>query len=1717
MEVQMHELGLSTEEIPPARGNPMKRMLLPLIFIVLLIIPYTGDNNAIVRTDPEASGNRVMDMNLLSSAGGSGSDENSVLYMSRELTEIQTSILNTYDAPAKHNGTLDLGQYQISGWTLFRADLDVENITAAPERETVGIPSSPGTDFVVEEYTADFYYAMLAQGFYNQAHDGSLVNYSIEYITLNYDIASRGTPYILIVSDYTDNSSGITTPTVMPEHGSWNWITTSGENIILSASTVYYTYINGSDLHEDTGPLFEYPKIYWHNQDSAGTFATARWSTEFMAWSSPSLEGLINYTYVPWNTVGGAAFVYGSPTDIAMRANSSTLSGSSWTFNAVGNLTSIEFDSDQSVYINQNLTLWYQKTVTTTNTWDVQDSGDTIDWNATTVVAYPSVSGTVSRYANVTVGGDWTVSGLYDSASPSVDYGNYVDYGTYISCSNIYDETWTLVFTGHNHVTSMAAYDMAVNSSVINILSTVDVNASIEQSDSSPVTTGNANLTIWHDGAIIQPPQVNPVSDGTFSYAWDISATTLDNGTYSLLLIWTSGNEAGYREIPVLVYFPTTLTAASNYIEGYADSTVDISVYFNETFSPKALDGTYASVDYSFGGGPNTAMTDHANGTWTASIDTTGKTIGFYSVIINGQGFAIENATEVITIAIVDATSSLIISWVENNTITFIQRTNLTVVYEFSNSTRVSDAILNVTDGSMTWPLAWDSGTGTYWKEFTGSDFGGPGVYPLTVSAWKLGVETQVNNTLSITIFSESTILTPSWTNSTFDYSEIAIFSVNYTDHLGTLIPGAEVRDISINGSGYVLNDAGNGTYWFELTGVYDLGNHTVSVLIGKTGYQFASDSGIWFYIAVANTNVEATPAISPMQVYYTHNDTLTITLSDDEGDPINTATVELEYNGMNHTVEYDSPGVYIITINGTDGLGSYPIRIFTYTYGFNDTIDVGQIDIVETATSLYADGTRVNGPYTILYNDGSITFNVLYEDIDLVPLTTGIVNITINSITYGLSAGVFNYTLTLTAWEIGIGIYNATIRADLFGYDGATIYYLFEVEAVPTHIESTSSVPSVMHLNQTIVFNVRYWDNNSGSWLLPDNSTFIWSNSLSPTPPDGSGWHQITLSSDSLSIGQHLLNITFKSTNYTAASITILITVRVVNTDFYVIGTYSTHENETVRLRVFYHDQDHDASISWANVVATLEGTDYPMTYDGASVYIADIRADLDFGSYQFSISASATGCASNSTTASLTLSEKHHVYIDLLEVLRPVEGESTSIAALVQYNNSVQTELLPLVSASVNFLVTIGLSNGTVLTWSHTDTTDNEGVASYSFQVPTTGDPKISNMTVDAWYDGTSQRWSARADTLPVEVDFNPLQEIVRFLTSDLGLIIMLSFIVLGSVAVGYNKKFKPKKREARRGLMRQLDSFKELETLQHFMAVYIDRGTCVFYHPFRDSRIQPDLISGFIAAITSVYGEIKGNGVQGSLEEINYQGLRLNSYSGKFIIGIVIVEGDMSARLRDRLQFFVELFEDQYHADLDGWTGLVDCFDPEWVVSNLNTAFNYSWMLPHQIVRKVRVKGQFAKVLKHIHTKFGDGEFLLLGIVEETAALLGCTDAEAFDVLLRLEDSGAIKPISIHTVLQRQGLGIADEDDASQYETDTQFEPEDIEIVKKPVVEEITEPEPEPIPEPVPEVVDAPEPEPVKEEKVEKVSEEDKFLADVLDLMEEEEKEKKGKKKG
>ncbi|MBE0527451.1 MAG: hypothetical protein IH631_10955, partial [Candidatus Thorarchaeota archaeon] len=151
---------------------------------------------------------------------------------------------------------------------------------------------------------------------------------------------------------------------------------------------------------------------------------------------------------------------------------------------------------------------------------------------------------------------------------------------------------------------------------------------------------------------------------------------------------------------------------------------------------------------------------------------------------------------------------------------------------------------------------------------------------------------------------------------------------------------------------------------------------------------------------------------------------------------------------------------------------------------------------------------------------------------------------------------------------------------------------------------------------------------------------------------------------------------------------------------------------------------------------------------------------------------------------------------------------------------------------------------------------------------------------------------------------------------------------------------------------------------------------------------------------------------------------------SYSGEFIIGILILEGEMTPLLKERLQFFVELFENQYDQELTEWNGLIDCFDPEWIVSTLTSAFNYSWLFAHKFGPTQKVGKTDARILDYIAAVRDDrSEFYFKDLLAPLAEMLDVTEASILDQLLALQDRGIIAPVSIQTILQRQGMGLSD----------------------------------------------------------------------------------------
>jgi hypothetical protein len=739
-------------------------------------------------------------------------------------------------------------------------------------------------------------------------------------------------------------------------------------------------------------------------------------------------------------------------------------------------------------------------------------------------------------------------------------------------------------------------------------------------------------------------------------------------------------------------------------------------------------------------------------------------------------------------------------------------------------------------------------------------------------------------------------------------------------------------------------------------------------------------------------------------------------------------ASVNVTFQGSTYDMVYDPlTQTYWIELTGanfTGVPGTFPLNVSAWKAGFES-----QFNTTETITI----GSQTGVVFSVEYNPSIL--NISYIESLFVQVTYNYSSIPIDSntvvrITFNGSSPVeLVFNPTSAKWETTLlgsnylGAWDILVRATADGYTtstNTTAFSVYEDTPILSSDWTSNTETTDYDTNEPLTITLTM----SNGTPITDATVSFTAFGTPYSESSGPGGDYTFIIDPTETRGVESFIVTVVRTGYVTSQIGLNLTVD-ATTALEVIHLRSEYEEWNLTVTVTYDDSVHDTPITDALVTMTLDGTVYVLEYSaGDEYYTIEITLEAPPGAYTIDVSASAQYAVTAISQTDFTVNPKEAVYLEVTFDGDLIAGQFMEIRAILRSNNTGND---PIAGETIRFEVSVYFDNGTVINYNGvtmTDTTNTEGIATLGFEVPF---GNIDRLTARAIYDGSQSRWSVQkiAET---GVGVSPLSLLLAFFLSEVGFLMILSIAFLGIAAAGYNKAVKPKKRAAKKGLENQLQMFKDLETVQHFMAVYLDRGTCVFYHPFAEDRIQPDLISGFIAAITSVYGEIKGDGVRGTLEEIQYHGLRLNSYSGQYIIGILILGGEMTPLLRERLQFFVELFENQYDHDLEGWTGVVDCFDPEWVVSTLNSSFNYSWHLPHRFGPTQKVSKNDAKILDYIGAVRDDrSEFYIKDLLTPLSEMFDKTPAQVLDRLLFLEDRGVIIPIGIQTILQRQGLAL------------------------------------------------------------------------------------------
>ncbi|MHA1382958.1 MAG: hypothetical protein ACTSR3_04270 [Candidatus Helarchaeota archaeon] len=127
----------------------------------------------------------------------------------------------------------------------------------------------------------------------------------------------------------------------------------------------------------------------------------------------------------------------------------------------------------------------------------------------------------------------------------------------------------------------------------------------------------------------------------------------------------------------------------------------------------------------------------------------------------------------------------------------------------------------------------------------------------------------------------------------------------------------------------------------------------------------------------------------------------------------------------------------------------------------------------------------------------------------------------------------------------------------------------------------------------------------------------------------------------------------------------------------------------------------------------------------------------------------------------------------------------------------------------------------------------------------------------------------------------------------------------------------------------------------------------GTTLVAHSYVEQETDPDLISGFITAISAFEKELVG--LAGGLEELKYKFIRIMVDIGELTTASLIVNGDYmpTPRLRKNFKEFRERFELEFQTELEKFDGYVKPFRN--ISHLLEDHFEVSLLGPHRFISK------------------------------------------------------------------------------------------------------------------------------------------------------------------
>ncbi|MGY5876608.1 MAG: hypothetical protein RTU30_12740, partial [Candidatus Thorarchaeota archaeon] len=761
---------------------------------------------------------------------------------------------------------------------------------------------------------------------------------------------------------------------------------------------------------------------------------------------------------------------------------------------------------------------------------------------------------------------------------------------------------------------------------------------------------------------------------------------TLIHDTETLTILWSNTNDITYIE-------STELSVAYNRVGSIPITDATVNVTIDTTTWILVWDGPSQTYKVTFDG------SDVPPGYGVHSLTIEAWKDGHEAQLDSTQ-----------TLTLSEEPTTLVITWSNTNSITYVESTTLIANYTMSDGSPVLSALVNVTIGSDTWMMTWNGVTETYEYVFDGdATLPGFGVHSVAVEAGKLGYVYKSNSSLSLTISEEPTTLVLTWSPD-FDitYIEETYLIANYTMSDGSAVLGATVN-VTINSNLFILN-------WYAPTQTYrvlikgsdnppGLGVFPITVRADLYGYVSKTDNTKNLII-----NEDPTTLIllwsDGSSITYIEQTTLSASFIMSNGSAVRNAVVNVTTGGTTwQLLWHEGSQAYRKTFLGTDdppGFGLHSLTVEADKFGFVDRVDSSEtLTLSEEPTTLVL---TFSNDFTITYIEETyLIANYTMSDGSAVLGAT--VNVTIISDVWTL-----NWHIPTQTYRVlfkgsddppGIDSHSLSVQADLFGYESKTdnTKNLIINEDPTTLILLWSDGTSITYIEQTTLSAFYTMSNTSvirgalvnvtiggDTWLLTwhEGSQSYRKTFLGTDVPPGFGVHSLSVEADlfgfvSRSDSSEQLTISEEPTTMTVG---------------WSNGSSITYVTQTT-LTVSYRMSD-ATPITVATVTATIGVDVWGLTWNPVSeAYEVTFRGDDNppgIGVHSLTIDASKTGFVSQSNnTESLTIA----VEPTTLQLTWWLSDTITYVEQTVLYANFSMSDGSPIVGAYVT--VVIGSSNKT------------------------------------------------------------------------------------------------------------------------------------------------------------------------------------------------------------------------------------------------------------------------------------------------------------------------------------------------------------------------------------------------------------------------------------